>query len=60
MKMTLFGRMRQHARARRDRHHLQTMPDALLRDIGITRSEIDAVILFGAPVRPRGRRLGGE
>ena len=40
-----------------DRAHLHELPDHLLRDIGISRSEINSVTMFGgedASRRPRG------
>ena len=39
--------MRQRIRTRRDTEHLSALPDYLLRDIGISRSEIMSVVLFG-------------
>jgi uncharacterized protein YjiS (DUF1127 family) len=48
---TAFAAIVRAFRIRRDRHLLQSMPDYLLRDIGIRRSEINAVTEFG---RPRG------
>ncbi len=34
-------------RRRRDRRHIYEMPDYLLKDIGISRSEIDSVVMYG-------------
>ncbi len=36
-----------------DRRHLQEMPDELLRDIGVGRSEIASVTEFGRAILPR-------
>ncbi len=40
-------------KARRDRRHLEALPDYLLGDIGISRSEIGSAVKFG-----RSRRTG--
>lgn len=42
-----YVRMAEEARKRRDRDHLYAMPDYLLKDIGVSRSEIDRAITFG-------------
>lgn len=42
-----FGAVARAIRIRRDRAHLHELPDHLLRDIGISRSEIDSVTMFG-------------
>lgn len=50
-------RIRREMRLRRDRRHLREMPDHMLKDIGISRHEIDAVTAYGLgdPTRrPRG------
>lgn len=36
-----------------DRRHLQSMPDELLRDIGLGRSEITSATEFGRAILPR-------
>ena len=36
-----------------DRRHLQAMPDELLRDIGLGRSEITSATEFGRAILPR-------
>jgi uncharacterized protein YjiS (DUF1127 family) len=43
----LFARWRRWQRMRRDATWLQNQPDYLLRDIGISRSEISAIIRDG-------------
>jgi uncharacterized protein YjiS (DUF1127 family) len=35
--------LRRQNKARRDRHHLMQLPDYLLRDIGISRFEVDRI-----------------
>ena len=44
---TLLARLLRRWRQRRDRRHLETMPDFMLKDIGISRSEIDYVAAHG-------------
>jgi uncharacterized protein YjiS (DUF1127 family) len=44
-------------RIRRDRRQLREMPDHMLRDIGISRYEIDAVTEYG---NSRGMRRGDD
>jgi uncharacterized protein YjiS (DUF1127 family) len=44
---TLLARLLRRWRHRRDRRHLETMPDFMLKDIGISRSEIDYVVAHG-------------
>lgn len=47
---TAFGRMK----ANRDMRRLEAMPDYMLRDLGIARSEIRSVVRFGRDkARPR-------
>ncbi|KQU83397.1 hypothetical protein ASD99_17175 [Mesorhizobium sp. Root695] len=45
--LTLLARLLRRWRHRRDRRHLETMPDFMLKDIGISRSEIDYVAAHG-------------
>jgi uncharacterized protein YjiS (DUF1127 family) len=47
-------------RRRRDRRHIYEMPDYLLKDIGISRSEIDSVVMFGETDMTRRRRGAGH
>jgi uncharacterized protein YjiS (DUF1127 family) len=42
-----FERLQDRIRARRAAEHLSEMPDYILRDIGISRSEVMSVVLFG-------------
>ena len=43
-KVTWFAaQMRRQRKARRDRRHLMQLPDYLLRDIGMSRLEVDAM-----------------
>lgn len=42
-----FERMQERIRARRAADHLAEMPDYILSDIGISRSEVMSVVLFG-------------
>lgn len=46
-------------RRRRDRAIVYEMPDYLLKDIGISRSEIDSVVMFGETDLTRRRRGAG-
>ena len=41
-----WSALRRLARNRRDRAHLHRLPDYLLSDIGISRSEIDSVVIL--------------
>lgn len=45
--LAMLARMARCWRARRDRRHLEAMPDFMLRDIGISRSDIDYVAAHG-------------
>lgn len=47
-------------RRRRDRRHIHEMPDYILKDIGISRSEIDSVVMFGETDLTRRRRGAGH
>jgi uncharacterized protein YjiS (DUF1127 family) len=49
-------RIRREMRLRRDRRHLREMPDHLLKDIGISRYEIDSVTEYGVSDPTRRRR----
>ncbi|HUF57577.1 MAG TPA: DUF1127 domain-containing protein [Thermohalobaculum sp.] len=41
------SRVRREMRIRRDQRHLKGMPDYILKDVGIHRSEIGAITRFG-------------
>jgi uncharacterized protein YjiS (DUF1127 family) len=43
----MLARMARGWRTRRDRRHLEAMPDFMLSDIGISRSDIDYVAAHG-------------
>ena len=43
----------QNLRTVRDREHLHAMPDSLLKDIGISRSQINQAVMFGRQVVER-------
>lgn len=43
----LLARLLRRWRHRRDRRHLEAMPDFMLKDIGISRSDIDHVAAHG-------------
>lgn len=45
--LAMLARMMRGWRTRRDRRHLEAMPDFMLRDIGISRSDIDYVAAHG-------------
>ncbi|PDQ21951.1 hypothetical protein CN311_06410 [Mesorhizobium sanjuanii] len=45
--LAMLARMMRGWRSRRDRRHLEAMPDFMLRDIGISRSDIDYVAAHG-------------
>ncbi|PTE08478.1 DUF1127 domain-containing protein [Mesorhizobium helmanticense] len=45
--LAMLARMARGWRSRRDRRHLEAMPDFMLRDIGISRSDIDYVAAHG-------------
>ncbi|AZN98813.1 DUF1127 domain-containing protein [Mesorhizobium sp. M9A.F.Ca.ET.002.03.1.2] len=52
----LSAALRRFIRVRRDRQHLYELPDYILRDIGIDRSEINSITLFaGADSSRRSR-----
>ena len=40
-------------RTMRHREHLHAMPDSLLKDIGISRSQIDQAVMFGRQIGNR-------
>jgi uncharacterized protein YjiS (DUF1127 family) len=42
-----FASLARSYRIRQDRRALQSMPDHMLRDIGVSRSEIDSVLRYG-------------
>ena len=44
---SIYAAIERSYRIRQDRRVLQAMPDHLLRDLGISRSEIDSVTEFG-------------
>ena len=48
-----FERMVHVWRNQRDREHLHAVPDSLLKDIGISRSQIDQAVMFGRQVSDR-------
>jgi uncharacterized protein YjiS (DUF1127 family) len=48
---TLLARLLRRWRHRRDRRHLEAMPDFMLKDIGISRSGIDYVATHGETMR---------
>ena len=49
----LTGRIRRRANIRAGRRHLQALPDHMLRDIGISRSEIVSAAEHGRSGAPR-------
>jgi uncharacterized protein YjiS (DUF1127 family) len=48
---SFFRELRRQQKARRDRRHLMQLPDYLLKDIGISRLEVEAIT--GRDDRPR-------
>ncbi|MFD1983917.1 DUF1127 domain-containing protein [Mesorhizobium newzealandense] len=48
---TLLARLARRWRHRCDRRHLEAMPDFMLKDIGISRSDIDYVAAHGETTR---------
>jgi uncharacterized protein YjiS (DUF1127 family) len=53
-----IARARRRIRLDRDRRHLRALPDYILKDIGISRLEIEYATAHGR--RPRGRRGDGR
>ncbi|MGQ7793204.1 DUF1127 domain-containing protein [Faunimonas sp. B44] len=53
---SVFGLVSRLVRAHRDRRLLQSMPDHMLADIGIRRSEIDHVVFHGRSAAESVRR----
>ncbi len=53
---TAVGHVGRELRIRRDRRHLASMPDHILKDIGIDRSEVVAMTRSGRTAYRTGRR----